>query len=253
VILAELEVYHSRPVAPTRRVALGTSVLPVDPPPGFGGILLGGIVARYVGAIDPDLLPELAKLTTQLEHGMRVPQPRLRYRFQKDTVGLQRSRNRLLGQGDELSFSFDDTSADPAQHILGAVYAAGALPLRVRSAVMGTIRRGIGWQGPIGPELVAALAGLDRGANRSAHAISHPVEWALGILEFNGAAAGTNGSANGVRGPSVTSQGVGPGPKEIQHRYRQLLIEAHPDHGGDQESAAQRIADLTEARRILLG
>jgi hypothetical protein len=257
MILAELEVYHSRPVAPTRRVALGTSMLPVDPPPGFGGILLGGIVANYVGAIDPDFIEDLTKLTTQVEHGMRVPQPRLRYRFQRDTVGLQRSRSRLLGHGDELTFSFDGGTADPAQQILGAVYAAGELPLRVRGAVMGTIRRGIGWQGPIGPELIAALAGFDRGSSRSAHALSHPVEWALEVLEFGGVApangGGANGSAAAAASSGPTSAGAGPGTTEIQRRYRQLLIEAHPDHGGDQDSAAQRIADLTEARRILLG
>jgi len=255
MILAELEVYHSRPVAPTRRVALGTSMLPVDPPPGFGGILLGGVVANYIGAIDPDFIEDLTKLTTQVEHGLRVSQPRLRYRFQKDTVGLQRSRNRLLGEGDELRFSFDDASADPAQQILGAVYAVGELPLRVRSAVMGTLRRGIGWQGPIGAELIAALAGFDRGSNRSAHALSHPVEWALEVLAFDavdlGAAARTNGAPR--NGDGASASGPGPSPTEIQRRYRRLLIEAHPDHGGDQDDAAQRIADLTEARRILLG
>ena len=260
MILAELEVYHSRPVAPTRRVALGEAILPVDPPPGFGGILLGGIVANHIGAIDPDFIGDLTKLTTQLEHGMRIAQPRLRYRFQKDTVGLQRSRSRLLGHGDELSFSFDDASADPAQQILGAVYAAGALPLRVRGAVMGVVRRGIGWQGPIGPELVAALAGFDRGQSRSAHALSHPVEWALGVLEFNGVNGGATKGAGGAardgtprNGATATSRGIGPNPSEIQRRYRRLRSAAHPAHGGDQEGAAQRIADLTEARRILLG
>src|SRR5689334_13358696 len=99
MILAELEVYHSRPVAPTRRVALGPSTLPVDPPPGFGGILLGGVAANYVGAIDPDFIEDLTKPTTPVEHGLRVSQPRLRYRFQKDTVGLQSSRSRLIGNG----------------------------------------------------------------------------------------------------------------------------------------------------------
>jgi hypothetical protein len=255
MILAELEVYHSRPVAPTRRVALGTSMLPVDPPPGFGGILLGGIAANHVGAIDPDFIEDLTKLTTQVEHGLRVSQPRLRYRFQKDTVGLQRSRSRLLGEGDELRFSFDDSSADPAQQILGAVYAVGELPLRVRSAVMGTVRRGIGWQGPIGPELIAALAGFDRGSNRSAHALSHPIEWALGVLEFDGSDLHAVTRANGTarNGDAGVATGPGPSTTEIQRRYRRLLIEAHPDHGGDQDDAAQRIADLTEARRILLG
>jgi len=45
VILAELEIWHSRPIAPTRRVAIGDQDLPCDPPPGYGGILLAGIVA----------------------------------------------------------------------------------------------------------------------------------------------------------------------------------------------------------------
>ena len=69
MIVAELEVYHSRPVAPTRRVALGHQTLPVDPAPGFGGVLLGGIVARFVGGVDPDLLPDLMRLSLQLENG----------------------------------------------------------------------------------------------------------------------------------------------------------------------------------------
>ena len=31
MLLAELEVWHSRPIAPTRRVSLGHLILPVDP------------------------------------------------------------------------------------------------------------------------------------------------------------------------------------------------------------------------------
>jgi hypothetical protein len=278
MILAELEVYHSRPVAPTRRVALGRMTLPVDPPPGFGGILLGGVIANNVGSIDPELLPDLAKLTTQLENGLRVPQPRLRYRFQKDRVGLQPSVHRLLAIDDVLSFSFDDEHGLPAQQILGAVYAAGELPLRHRRAVMGTIRRAIGWQGPIGPELITALAGFNSGANWSAHALTHPIEWAMGVFGWSGAGvASTNGRGNGhaaagagngsgatdgngngngtARAGSITIDGTGAGPtkSEIQRQYRKLLIAAHPDHGGETKEAAQRIADLTEARRILLG
>ena len=39
----------------------------------------------------------------------------------------------------------------------------------------------------------------------------------------------------------------------VQRRFRELLVEAHPDHGGDEIDAAARIEELTEARRILLG
>lgn len=243
MILAELEVYHSRPIAPTRRVAVGDGRLPVDPPPGFGGILLGGVVAQNIGGVDADLVPDLIRLTEQLEHGFRIPQPRLRHRFQADRVGLQRSVHRLRGtgpQGRELAFEFDDEHGNPAQQLLGAVYAAGQLPLRHRSAVMATIRRAIGWSGPVGPDLIATLAGFRRGGPVSALAMENPVEWALDTLGF----------VNGDRHPDGDGA---PSRSDIQRRFRKLLIEAHPDHGGEQRDAASRIADLTEARRILLG
>jgi hypothetical protein len=255
MIVAELEVYHSRPVAPTRRVALGHMTLPVDPPPGFGGVLLGGVVARHVVSLDPDLLPDLQRLSLQLENGLSISQPRLRYRFQHDRVGLLRSTHRLLGQGDTLRFEFNDDDGAPTQHVLGALYAAGQLPPRARGPVMGAVRRAIGWQGPIGAELIAALAGFGAGGTWSAHALAHPVEWALETLGFTATdgprrEVGSNGQGPG---PHVSREGVGPSRREIQRRFRRLLIEAHPDHGGRSEAAAQRIADLTEARRILLG
>jgi hypothetical protein len=243
MVVAELEVYHSRPVAPTRRVALGHMTLPVDPPPGFGGVLLGGIMARHVGSLDPDLLPDLQRLTLQLEAGSSIPQPRLRYRLQRDRVGLVRSTHRLLGEGDVLHYSFDDRSGTPTQQVLGAVYAAGQLPLRARASVMAAVRRGIGWAGPVGPELIAALAGFGPGTSWSPDALSHPVEWALGVLGFGPAPDGLPG----------TGGEPGLSRREIQLRYRRLLIEAHPDHGGRTDAAAQRIAELGEARRILLG
>ena len=54
MLLAELEIWHSRPIAPTRRVALGRVVLPTDPAPGFGGLLLGAVVAAHMDAMDPE-------------------------------------------------------------------------------------------------------------------------------------------------------------------------------------------------------
>lgn len=252
MIVAELEVYHSRPVAPTRRVALGHLTLPVDPPPGFGGVLLGGIVAHHIGSLDPDLLPDLHRLTLQLENGQSIPQPRLRYRLQRDKVGLQLSTHRLVGHGDELRFDFAGGDGLPTQHLLAAVYAAGQLPVRARPPVMGAIRRAAGWQGSVGPELIAALAGFGAGSSLPSHALSHPVEWALEVLGLANREAGAT-TVNGSAGPRVSREGIGPSRKEIQQAYRRLLIEAHPDHGGRTESAARRIAELTEARRILLG
>ena len=38
----------------------------------------------------------------------------------------------------------------------------------------------------------------------------------------------------------------------VQRQFRLLLREAHPDSGGDEDGAARRISELSEARRILL-
>src|SRR5438270_3153722 len=94
VLLAELEVRHSRAVAPTRRVAVGRHWLPTDPAPGFGGVLVAGVVAAHADAVPADLWAELVRLIDDLEDGRRVPQPRLRHRFQIDVIGLDRSRHR---------------------------------------------------------------------------------------------------------------------------------------------------------------
>jgi hypothetical protein len=234
VILAELEVFHSRPIAPTRRVALGRTNLPVTPAPGFGGLLLGGIVAGHIEGLDPELFDDLHRLTLQLQEGMRVPQPRLRHRFQQDRIGLTRSVHRLVGEGEDLAFEFEEKGA-PAQHILAAVYAAGQLPITARPRVMDTIRKGMRWAGPLDHVFITHLSGLDRGRDWSTAAFRDPVQWALGVLGL------TPGGA-----PSV------PPRHDVQRQFRDLLREAHPDHGGDTDDAAQRIADLTEARRILL-
>jgi len=234
VILAELEVFHSRPIAPTRRVALGRLNLPVTPAPGFGGLLLGGIVAGHMEELDPELFDDLNRLTLQLQEGMRVPQPRLRHRFQQDRIGLTRSIHRLVGDGEDLSFELEDKGA-AAQHILAAVYAAGQLPLTARARVMDTIRKGMRWTGPLDQVFVAHLSGLDRSRDWSAEAFRDPVQWALGVLGL------TDGLTVAV-----------PDRDDIQRQFRDLLRVAHPDHGGDIDGAAQRISDLTEARRILL-
>jgi hypothetical protein len=232
MVLAELDVRHSRAVAPTRRVALGEHWLPTDPPPGFGGILLAGIVAAHVNLVDDETFGELLALVTDLEQGRRIAQPRLRYRFQTDVVGLDRSRHTLRGDGERLTFEFDD-HAGPIPQMLGAVYAAAQVGWAARPAMFGVLRKGLRWEGPIGPELAEYL--VDPTAGRTGPWRTTPVDerWALTVLGF---AAGTD-----------------PGAGEVRTRFRRLLRDAHPDHGARAEGAGQRILELTEARRILLG
>lgn len=235
MILAELEVFHSRPIAPTRRVALGRLDLPVSPAPGFGGILLGGIVAGHMDALDPELFDDLDRLTHQLQEGHRIPQPRLRHRFQTDRIGLTRSVHRLVGEGEDLAFELEDKGA-AAQHVLAAVYAAGQLPLVARGRVMEAIRAAMRWSGGLDRTFVAHLSGLDRSRAWSARAFHDPVRWAVDVLGLS------------MDGELL----VVPPRADVQRRFRDLLREAHPDHGGARDDAAQRIAELSEARRILL-
>lgn len=233
MLLAELEVFHSRPIAPTRRVAVGEALLPADPAPGFAGLLLGGIGARFGPEVDPELIPDLLSLTHELEAGRRIPQPRLRHRFQDDRVGLTRSVHRLLQVGDELRLSFTEDKGAPGQHVLAAVYAAGRVEHRARGEVLAAVRRGLAWTGDIGPALLARLAGrADTGITSAAFA-ADPVGWAIGVL-------------------GMEIEPRRPRRADVQRRYREALRDAHPDHGGDQDEAARRIADITEARRILL-
>ena len=239
MLLAELEVFHSRPIAPTRRVALGPSRLPTDPSPGFGGILLAGIVAGHMDQLDPELFDDLHRLTLQLEAGQRIPQPRLRHRFQTDRIGLTRSVHRLVGHGEDLEFEFELKGA-AAQHILAAVYAAGRLDAEPRARVLGALRLAMRWTGDLDRRFVAHVTGLDRARPWSADAFHDPVGWAIGILGL---------SLAGGRGAGDPR----PDRSTVQRQFRDLLRAAHPDHGGDTDDAAARISDLTEARRILLG
>jgi len=126
VLLAELEIFHTRPAVPTRRVALGHMVLPVEPAPGFGGVLLGAIVAQHIVGVVDDLKPDVRRLIDEVERGERIVQPRLRHRFQVDRHGLSHSRHRLVGESDDIEFEFGSTGSDLAQ-VLGAI--AGAFVL----------------------------------------------------------------------------------------------------------------------------
>jgi hypothetical protein len=230
VLLAEIEVRHSRAVAPTRRVALGELYLPVDPPPGFGGILLAGIVGAGAQLLEDELRDELDLLIDDLERRKRVPQPRLRHRFQLDTHGLARARHRLVGVGEAMELELDDDGHVLPQ-VLGAVYAASKLSSRARPEVFRLLWRATRWEGDDLGSLLDYLGG-DEAALRRPRGARHDATWALEILGF-----------------SVTTD---PPRHDVLRRFRQLVRDAHPDHGATAVNAGERISELTQAKRILL-
>lgn len=228
MLLAELEIWHTRPAVPTRRVSLGHMVLPVDPPPGFGGLLLGSIVASHLPGIDDDLIPDVHRLIRQIGDGERIVQPRLRHRFQVDRHGLALSRHRLVGEHDEIKFDFASVGTDLAQ-VLGAIYAVERLDAEHRRTLVPVLLEAARWRGPIGPALIAHLAGA-RVARLEA--MADPLGWARETLGFD-------------------AEDGSPSKREVTARFRARMRDVHPDHGGDAVDAAKRMSDLAEARRIL--
>lgn len=229
MLLAELEIWHTRPLTPTRRVALGHMVLPADPAPGFGGLLLAGVVARHVVDVDDDLVPDTHRLIEQVQRAERIAQPRLRHRFQVDRHGMARSTHRLIGGDGDFAFEFG-SHGNPMQQILGAIYALERLDLDVRRSIGSALTKALSWRGPLGNAFVAHLLGTQVVTMRS---IADPRAWALETLGFP---------------PGTTAPSSG----EIKRHYRHQIRTVHPDYGGDEKRASTTIGDLGEARRILL-
>lgn len=229
MLLAEMEIFHSRPIAPTRRLSIGHLYLPVDPAPGFGGLLLGAVVSVYSREVDEDLIPDIQRLLVEVENGTRVVQPRLRHRFQVDRHGLSYSSHRLLQKGDSVEFELQ-SHGTPLQQVLGAIYSLERFEQSARKEMVALLRRAMMWRGPIGASFISYLAGSRAS---SVSALADPRAWALEILGF----------------PVGT---IKPAKKEIMVRYRECLRKAHPDHGGNENDASQAIVNITEARRVLL-
>lgn len=233
-MLAELEVYHSRPAQPTRRVALGHLVLPVEPAPGFGGLLLGAVVANHITGVDLDLRGDVVRLIRQVEHGQRVVQPRLRHRFQADRHGLALSRHRMTGAAEEeppagetIAFDFAATGS-PLSQVLGAIYAVERLAPESRRLIAPVLLLATAWRGPVGPALIAHLAGTH---SAELSVLADPRAWALQVLGF--------------------APGARPAAREVTRSYRARMRSVHPDHGGAAADASRAIQQLNEARRIL--
>lgn len=229
MLLAELQIWHTRPVTPTRRVALGHLVLPTDPAPGLGGVLLAAVVAAYLPNVDEELAPDISRLIEQVARGERIVQPRLQHRYQVDRHGLAVSVHRMVGDADHVEFDLHSMGR-PLSQVLGAIYALERFDRDIRRQVAPVLHRAMRWAGPIGPSFVNDITGVSRG---ELVGITDPRAWALDLLGF----------------PMGTAKVT---KKDVMARFRTRLREAHPDHGGDDEDAGIVIERLGEARRILL-
>jgi hypothetical protein len=245
LLLAELDVRHTRRHMPTRRVALDGGYLPTGGP-AFGAVLLGAVVAENLDGLDEEQWDVLPRLVGDARRGaLSVPRIALRYRLQTDIHGLDRSRHRIVAEAGVRVLELDVHGAAVPQ-VLGAVMAAAALPatgrrLAFRAIDTAVARPGTLPEGLVVRRLFEGIPGarpFAPGARRPAQAQDGwrgvPAErrWAMEVL--------------GLHAGMVIER------DDVQARFRRLVRLAHPDHGAVPRGAAERIAELREARELLL-
>ena len=149
-----MDVWHSRTAVPTRRVALGEDRLRFEPSPGAGGLLLAAIVAFYASGLTDNSRTALAQLAKQLERGESVAQPRLRYRLQKDRVGLTSTKHRLVGTASgDICVELDRYARGEPQ-LLAAMYRASAVPEPAKSGLFALLRAAMRWRSDEEPDQI---------------------------------------------------------------------------------------------------
>ena len=197
-------------------------------------MLLAGIMAHTAPNVAPELREDLVHVLDTLAVGGRVVQPKVRHRYQTDRVGLTLSVQRLVAVEGALEFDFTDDLGRPVQLALGALYAAASLPESAKGPIFDAMKNALVWGQDVDARFISFVMGGRTADLADLRAWNDPVAWAMEVL--------------GIEGDPAD----GANKRVVQRRFRSLLREAHPDHGGATTDAASRIADLTEARRILL-
>jgi hypothetical protein len=258
VLLAELNVRHTRRHMPTRRVAIDDGYLPTSGP-AFGGVLIGAVVAEHIGGLDDEQYEALDRLVADARNGLTVPNIALRYRLQTDTHGLDLSRHRIMGADTTSTFGTGGAGLRPvleldrhgpaAPQVIGAIMAASwmgptgrKIALRfVESAIArpGVMPEGLevrrlyeGRPGIRPPLPGAAPDETTRVEGDEWRGVPSERRWAMEVL--------------GLHGNMAIDR------DDILRRFRRLVRLAHPDQGATSTGAAERIAELAEAREALL-
>jgi hypothetical protein len=247
VLLAELLIRHTRRHMPTRRVALGTAYLPMSGV-AHGAVLLGAVVHQNIAALDEDQRDELPRLLMRAAGGLSIPRIALRHRLQTDAHGLDRSRHRVIEEHGTVVIELDVHGGRVPQ-ILGAVIAASELPPTPRIAALAAIRRAADdrFQYPSGLVVRRLADGI---ATEEPWAPN--VEWKRGRPFRESIWVGITSDRRWAMEVLGLRPGLDFDREEVNRRFRRLLRDAHPDSGGERAAAAERIAELSEARDLLL-
>ena len=251
MLLAELNIRHTRRHMPTRRVAVDHGYLPTSGA-AFGGVLIGAVVAECVPGMDEDQIDALARLVDVARKGtLTVPRIALRYRLQRDTHGLDLSRHRIISaeveRGSTRPILELDLHGRPAPQVIGALMAGSQLPPSGRSVVFRFVDAALARPGvlPEGLDVRRRYQGLPGvrppGPGTTTTISGGPDEWSGVPSERRWAM-----EVLGLRADVELER------TDVQARFRRLVRLAHPDHGAAGQGAAERLSELAEARTVLL-
>ena len=255
MVMAELNVRHTRRHQPTRRVALDPCYLPTNGS-AYGAVLLGAVVSEFFDGLDEEQQELLPRFVRDARAGdLGVPRIALRYRLQTDIHGLDGSRHRFLAEPGRVVIELD-VHGRSAPQVIGALMAAAAMGAASRSIAFRAIDATIARPGemPEGVEIRRLLQGVPGAAPPP------PGSYGAGADDASGRDGGfdpevwRNVPAErrwamevlGLHAETVVER------TDVQRRFRRLLRVAHPDQGGTSRGAAERIAELREARELLL-
>ena len=228
----------------------GTWCSPSIPPPGFGGLLLGAVVAAHLRGVDEELVPDLYRLVNEIERGQRVVQPRLRHRYQVDRHGLARSTHRLTGRGRGRSASSSRTTARRCSRSSApSTPSSGSAP-DVAAPVAGVLHRALRWNGPVGTGAHLPPGRRERARGSSLTAFVDPVAWALDVLGF------PPGTVSPVKRDVIAPYRVRlmrGAPRPRRRRDRRQQVHRRPRRGPPHPAAADMgplMAAASEAARV---
>ena len=248
MLLAELTIRHTRRHMPTRRIALGSAYLPMSGP-AHGAALVSAVVAANLPDLYEEQIDLLPRLLDDARDGLTIPRIALWYRLQTDVHGLDRSRHRVVGENHRLVFEID-THGAPTPQVLGAVLAAASLPATPRASGIAAIRDVLDgrWRG-LSPDV--DVRRLDWTALHHRPPLAG-VYWRPGAPPEEQAWDGVPSDRRWAMEVLGLHADMPVERDDVNRRYRRLLRDAHPDHGAAAKGAAERIAELTEARSLLL-
>ena len=142
-----------------------------------------------------------------------------------------------------------DRHGPPAPQVIGALMAAAALPPSGRRVAFRFVDAAVARPGflPEGLEVRRMFEGLP-GLRPFPPGARAPVS-ATAADEWRGVPSERRWAMEvlGLRSGMLVER------DDVQKRFRRLVRLAHPDHGAGSAGAAERIAELADARELLLG